>query len=124
MSEEFVQICKFCQREAPKAPLPGYENGWQVYFCEPCQAEYVYNQKGWANPATIHLYVLINDKMYRWTTVSHNGSARLYYIKWPGVPGEKINRGLKQLQFFQDIGQTVVTPDNIEEKIKIMLMLL
>lgn len=115
-----VQICDFCQQEAAYVPLPVNNTGRNlaIHFCKPCGAEYVYWCVDGERAAT-HLYVVINDKTYRWTTYPTRAAAFLAYIEEPGIPGIRPNQKIKNLQKFID--HPFITPQNINEKIRFML---
>jgi hypothetical protein len=120
-----IKICNFCQKEATYAPLtikgvttPDRYRKLRVHYCTDCAAEYVY----WENDgqlAAINLYVIINAKMYRWSTTLGEKVARLWYVKEPGLPGVQPNKGLNLLKSFED--HPDLTPENVAEKIKFML---
>ena len=119
-----VRDCKFCQSPAIYSPIERMENfGIKVYFCHPCQAEYLYfsrndivNEK----PASYSLYTTINNKMYRWTTIS-GGGVNVWYVKNPGEPSVSINEGMEFVAHIKEIGPFSVNPQNIMVKLKIWL---
>jgi len=102
-------------------PLEAMErHNVSVYFCHPCQAEYLFFRDG--SRASVSLYTTIKDKMYRWTVTSV-GSAQLWHVKEPGVPGVKVNEGMFTVKSFSgNIPQ--LTPDNINEKVRTWLLFL
>lgn len=120
-----TQICDFCQGDTLYAPLTAKGTGGasnvrtlRVHFCHTCQAEYVY----WSNDgdrASLHLYTTINGKVYRWTTYPNRAAAFLSYVEEPGIPGLRPNQKIATLQKFCD--HPLITPQNIEEKIRFML---
>lgn len=119
-----IQICDFCQQETAYVPLvakvvgTSSERLLRVHFCQGCMAEYVYWSQDGERAAT-HLYVVINDKTYRWTTYPTRAAAFLAYIEEPGIPGIRPNQKIKNLQKFID--HPFITPQNINEKIRFML---
>lgn len=120
-----IQICDFCQQETSYVPLTAKGTGGssnsrtlRVHFCKPCMAEYVYWSRD-GDLASTHLYTEINGKTYRWTTYPTRSAAFLAYIEEPGIPGLRPNQKVQTLQKFID--HPVITPRNIEEKIRFML---
>ena len=113
--------CRFCGRVATYAPLEEMDRyNIRVYFCHPCQAEYLF----WANDdaASWSLYTTYNGRMYRWT-LSVTGSAQLWHIKTPGIPGTRRNENLEFIRgFVNDIPN--MTPDNFLDKLSIYLVFL
>lgn len=93
----------------------------KIHFCQQCQAEYVC----WDDDQTIgsvNLYTTINDKMYRWSVSPFDKTGRLWFIKTPGVMGQIPNKDLVLLKVFEEFAP--VTPQNIKEKIRLMLTFL
>jgi hypothetical protein len=108
-------ICKFCQKTADVAPIKEMtELGGIVFFCHPCQAEYVFFKSG--TQASQSLYTTINDKMYRFTTIPGIDKIYLWYVEKPGIPGILKNEKLK-LIFSTEISVNNVTPRNINDKV-------
>jgi hypothetical protein len=125
-------ICDFCQKEVPHFPMKILEkNDIQVFYCETCRAEYIYHKRNEFVSAR-HLYTTIKDKTYRWSISYYQDDdddgfhkmARLYYIKDPGLPGISYNLGMELLQRFEPGHYSVITPENIINKIKFMLLFL
>lgn len=121
--------CKFCAKETVYVPLiiKG-GNGdksfhkFDVHYCYNCAAEYV--KFGDAN--SIHIYTTINNKMYRWSVndiESHPQLGTIWYIGEPGEPGVRTNRKLKLLKSFHG-NFPQITPENIERKLRFMLLFL
>jgi hypothetical protein len=115
--------CSHCGGFAGYAPIPEMDyHEADVYFCHRCQAEYIYF-RGTGNLASVSLYTTINGKMYRWSTNRTIG--QLWRIKIPGIPGEKKNEGVEMIRSFNpDVGEAIpnITPENIEEKIRTILV--
>lgn len=114
--------CKYCGRGAGYAPLQELVSyGVDVYFCKPCSAEYVF----WARASkdegytSCSLYTEINSKVFRLTFQS-DGTANLWYVKTPGVPGTRANRDLEMIKSFSQHPDAI--PSNINEKIKTWLV--
>ena len=126
-SETQQKPCKFCQQMATYAPLDELEiYGVKVFYCYQCKAEYLYYTSG-GTPTTyasVSLYTEINNKMYRWTIIEngHGKSARLWWIKNPGIPGTRINSDLESVVYFEDfVPPSDITPQNIMNKISLWL---
>lgn len=120
--------CKFCPTKnynAVYAPIDDMErHGAHVFFCHACQAEYIYFADGIC--ACTSLYTTINNKMYRWTVTSV-GTGNLSYIGQPGIPGVKKNDQIQTIKYFDpQQGHKVhhLTPQNVQEKLKIWLLFL
>lgn len=117
-------ICDFCKQEAPHTPIQALESkGLKIYFCENCNTEYtLWNDQ---TPAARHMYVTINDKLYRWTITRAGQGVKAYlrYYKDPGIPGAMVNRNQELLQIFTE-SIPEITPDNIEQKIRFILLFL
>jgi hypothetical protein len=113
-------ICRFCQNPAEHKPLPEAETlAMEIYFCFTCGAEY----STYSGRLNIYysLYTFINNRLYRWST--GGVSSYLYYISVPGIPGVKVNSGVTLVTSF-DSELLNITPQNINEKIKTILMFL
>jgi hypothetical protein len=123
-------ICTFCQQETIDKSLPlELSNTTTVFrllkvnFCEKCVAEYVYWSEGDEIPFVTNLYVTINGKMYRWSLHYHEEKGRLWYVEEPGEPGIRANKKLKLLKTFHKADETpIITPQNILEKVKLILL--
>lgn len=112
--------CTFCGAGATYSPLDELDkHGVDVYFCHPCRAEYLYFWDGQC--ASTSLYTEINKKMYRWTISS--SSAVLWYIKNPGTPGTRKNDGIEFIKAFKE-DVPVITPQNVNEKLRTWLIFL
>lgn len=118
--------CSFCGQAAGYAPVPAMErHGASVYFCHPCQAEYVYfdNTNYLSNTS---LYTKINDKTYRWS-VQSAGPAQIWHIAKPGAPGLFKNEGVSLVKSFNTNNGDVIpqlTPQNVNEKLRVWLVFL
>lgn len=117
--------CKFCQKDAVYVPLvikggrgDSKYHTFDVRYCYECAAEYV----DWGGITSIHLYTTINSRMYRWSIEDGGTLARLWYIGEPGEPGVRANRKLKLVKSFKETPQ--ITPENIERKLRFMLLFL
>lgn len=116
-----LKPCRFCINGASYAPLNEMEkHDIKVYFCHDCKAEYLYFPDGLA--ASVSLYTEINQRMYRWT-VSSQHVAQLTYIKDPGIPGTRKNENLEFIKSFKK-DYPHITPQNINEKIRVWLVFL
>lgn len=121
-----IKICHFCDKETAYVPLsvgspykPLSPKMLRVHFCQACQAEYVY----WSDDGTLsflHLYTTINDKMYRWTVSESEKAACLSYVEKPGIPGRRANEKIQLLKKLED--HPDLTPQNVAEKIKFILL--
>lgn len=110
--------CMFCPNMAGYYPLnETSQYGIAVHFCHTCQAEYLFYQSG--DKASVSLYTEINGKTYRWTVLSSN-DATLWWIKEPGIPGQKKNEGLVVVRSFEAPAPQL-TPSNVKEKIQLWL---
>lgn len=111
--------CKFCGRGASYAPLAEMDKyGADVYFCHPCQAEYVF----WSRTEdfnSVSLYTTLNGKMYRLQYQADN-VAVLSHIKTPGEPGTRVNKDIERIKVFSYHPEA--TPENVNEKIKTWLV--
>jgi hypothetical protein len=114
--------CQFCGQGAGYAPLPDRDTkGVSIYFCHPCQAEYLVY---WDGPqASVSLYTEINGETYRWTSTNAN-TYTLNHIIDPGVPGVRGNGDIKLIRYFRDIPNPNVTPQNVKEKVRTWLVFL
>ena len=116
-----VRICKFCNQEAAYKPLKEMNLFFDIYFCEPCLAEYLYYSSSisgteedlWA----YSLYTYINEQLYRWN-VSMSGSGLIWHIKEPGVPGVTPNRKTKLIKSITQNPLPIITPQNINERLR------
>jgi hypothetical protein len=111
--------CKFCQKETIYAPLHYGGRKFEVYYCFDCMTEYVH----WANINNVHQYAMINDRMYRWSIELDGTLGRLWYVAEPGTPGKIPNKGLKLVKSFKQNYPTI-TPQNIQEKLRFILLFL
>lgn len=130
MTEAFQQHhlpkpCEYCGGSAGYSPIDEMNrHEADVYFCQRCKAEYIYFRRT-EFLANTSLYVEINGKTYRW---SHNrGIGQLWFIEKPGEPGVRRNDGIKLVRTFSPgVGESVpqITPSNIEEKVRTILVFL
>lgn len=130
---EYQKPCKFCEGFSIYSPIEQMDyHGVGVYFCHPCKAEYLYfgpNSRAkriTSDLASTSLYTEINNRTYRWT-VNSAGTAGLWRIKEPGTPGQKKNEGLVSIKSFSaHQGDTIpiITPSNVNEKIRTWLTFL
>ncbi|CAM6006096.1 unnamed protein product [Sphagnum balticum] len=78
---------------------------------------------------SISLYTKINDKIYRWT-VYKGIQGTLWWVKDPGKPGTRVNKDLVAIKSFgsENIDDPdflpVLTPSNINEKLRTWLTML
>lgn len=108
--------CKFCRDEMVYCPIDVQSHMFEVHYCYNCSYEVVV---GWGES----LYKIVNERMYRWSLVAETEVARLWHVGEPGIPGERPNRKMKLVKTFNSHHPNV-TPDNIEQKIKFMLLFL
>ena len=117
--------CTYCGGPAGYAPIAEMDyHEADVYFCQRCRAEYVYFRRT-DFLANTSLYVDIGEKTYRWSETRSIG--QLWYVEKPGEPGKKKNEGMKLVRSFSpDLGETIpgITPFNIEEKVRTILVFL
>jgi len=110
-----VQICQYCGNPTTYSPIAQMERyGYKVFFCHTCQVEYV-NQSDWSRVA---LYTTVKGKMFRYTMAKNEAYAQLWKIDKPGIPGVRVNEKMKLIVSFNDIQGIVITPQNIQSKIK------
>jgi len=96
-------------------------HGIKVYFCDTCFAEYTFWQDG--EPMSENLYVTVRDKLYRWNYSPSTDTARLWYIKSPGIPGTRKNDDVKLIHTFKGYNDIPnITPANFEEKLRTYLL--
>jgi hypothetical protein len=121
-----TQTCTFCHKDAVYVPLVvKAKNGrsthrvFEVYYCYDCKAEYVH----FGNIKNHHLYTTINNRMYRWSVEIDGAMGRLWYVGEPGEPGVTPNRKMELVKNFHAI-YPAITPGNIQEKLKFILLFL
>lgn len=111
--------CRFCGKDAIYSPLLEAEcHGMKIFFCYPCQTEYVYrgsSERYW----TSSIYADVNGKKYRWSDINTNYI--LWHIKDPGVPGVSSNKNLNFVASFSKKDAVGITPTNLADKIKTWL---
>lgn len=111
--------CRFCQKETVYVPLTiSARRTFKVYHCYDCSYEYV-DELSWSNH---HLYTSINNRMYRWSVDESGTAAHLWYVGEPGEPGVRANRKLFLVKSFKDFPS--ITPQNIERKLRFILLFL
>lgn len=116
-------LCNFCQKEtSDKSISLTPKRNMKVDFCTDCSAEYVYWSDANETPYAVHLYATIGDKMYRWSSYFGHAVGHLWYIEVPGIPGLVPNRKTKLLKTLQD--DPKITPQNINEKISLIILFL
>ena len=118
--------CKFCNGQAEYRPLKEMDTkGLAIYFCYPCQAEYLTIKKT-RYLISHNIYADINERKYKWTQTSDGRDGHLYLVKDPGEPGVRPNRDSLIIQSFnaKTGGLPNITPSNFSEKLKILLMLI
>lgn len=119
-----MDICNYCNQENAYVPISiSPERNLSIYYCYPCSAEYVCWVTG--GRESVHLYCKINNNLYRWSPNDYNELnikiGRLWHIKEPGEPGIRANRKMTLLKSFgEDV--PAINPNNIEEKIKLILL--
>ena len=134
--DNIEKYCEYCEKQLEYKPLnfpiksnlakgkayssPIFLN---VFYCEPCFTEYVYLSKN--GKPFIHLYVKINDSLYRWTQpheIILFGPAKLNHIGKPGVSGVSQNEDVSLIkEFYEKDGFSIITPSNIFTKISKLL---
>lgn len=103
-------------------PIQVKQHRIEVYFCNACQAEFVDHKYDYG--FVINLYTLVNEKMYKWSLLQDvDGYAgTLWYIGEPGEPGVRPNRKVKMLKHLDF--DPLITPENVQRKIEMMLVFL
>lgn len=117
-------ICRFCRKEAPHIPIKELERiGVKNYWCETCRAEYlIWEDSEITNSCT--LYTTIKDKCYCWSTTA-TGRAALWYVEDPGELGKEMQKNRRVLfSIAPRDNQPTITPENVNQKIKTMLVFL
>lgn len=116
--------CRFCQQPVPYSPIEEMEKlEVYAYWCEPCQAEYLYFQDS-NHASSWSLYVTINSRIYRWT-VSASGNAVLVYLKNPNLPRDRVAHEMEKLLWIaKGDPQPTITPQNIRSKVQTYLVFL
>jgi hypothetical protein len=116
--------CQFCQQPAPYSPIEELETiAVSAYWCDNCQAELLYfkdsdHVNSWS------LYVAFNNRVYRWT-VGASGNAALIYVKNAELPRTRVSQDVEKLLLIpRGSTQPVITPQNIEQKVKTYLLFL
>ena len=92
---------------------------FDVHYCYDCRSEYVH----WGQVDSLHLYTIVNNRMYRWSVESSGRLARLWLVGEPGEPGVRPNRKLELVKNFKNI-YPKITPQNINEKLRFILLFL
>lgn len=117
--------CSHCGGFAGYVPIAEMDaHEVDVYFCTRCQAEFTYFRNS-GLLASSSLYTTINSRMYRWCCI--RGTYQLWHIKEPGIPGKMKNGDREMIRAFSpNKGESIpnITPLNIEEKIKTILVFL
>jgi hypothetical protein len=114
--------CKFCSKDTAYVPLQVSKRKFDVHYCYNCSAEYV----SYSDTSSVHIYTIINNKMYRWSVNSiteQSDYGTIWYVGEPGIPGERPNRKMKMLKSF-DTYLPNITPENIVNKLRFMLLFL
>lgn len=115
--------CKFCHKDTVYVPLQiSKTRKFEVYYCYDCSAEYV----NYGDTDSVHIYATLNNKMYRWSVNSitdQDDYGTIWYVGEPGIPGEQPNRKMKMLKSFNTYLPDI-TPENIERKLRFMLLFL
>lgn len=112
--------CIYCKKEVPPAPLPEMEaHAATVFFCHDCKAEYVFWSDGIL--ASHSLYTEISGRTYRWTV--GGGIGQIWYVGDPGEPGVRVNKNMQSIKAFSFKNCPNITPTNIQQKIKNILVL-
>lgn len=114
-----MKDCQFCQKETTYLPLTHAGRHFDVHYCFGCRTQYV----KWAHINNVHLYTLINDRMYRWSIEMDGRLGRLWYIAEPGTPGKIADKGVELIKNFGAAYPTI-NPSNIQEKLKFILTFL
>ncbi len=124
------QPCKFCLKDMVYVPLPiKYKSRSlgatslgpkqiEAYFCYDCSYEYV---RMGIDIENHHLYTVVNNRTYRWSL--EYGVAHIWYVGEPGIPGAQPNRKMFLVKTFKE-GFPAITPQNIERKMRFMLLFL
>lgn len=121
-----MKTCQFCLKDTVYVPLQvSPKHTFHVYWCNDCSAEYLSRD----GVSSTHLYTLISGRMYRWSINQneHNivepYTGSLWFIGEPGEPGVRPNKKLKLLKTFKD-PLPQITPQNVERKLRFILVFL
>lgn len=118
-----MKSCKFCQQEMKDVSftIPGGNGGgkhkFDVHYCFDCN----YERCAIGSTVNHHLYKMINERMYRWSTREEDETGYLWHVGKPGVPGVRLNQDMKLIKFLKKQA-SLITPENIERKIKMILL--
>jgi hypothetical protein len=115
--------CQFCHKEPELSPVEEtIRMRVERYWCGNCRAEYLMFRNE-ESPNSTSLYIQRGDKCYRWTT-TRTGRAALYYVKQM-FDKEHLSRDCEVLYSMSpEDNQPEITPDNVADKIKTMLIFL
>lgn len=118
--------CTYCQKETVYVPLVVKDKAGQathrvfeVHYCYDCEAEYVH----FGAIENVHLYTRVNNRTYRWSIEIDGAMGRLWYVGEPGEPGVRANRKLQLVKNFY-ANYPEINPQNIQEKLKFILLFL
>lgn len=115
-----IVYCSFCGKVTPEVKCDGLnKHGLDVYYCNECSTEYLYWSDG--KFAGIYLYVNIGERSYRWST--NSDKTKGYLRRCQPSPHAETPYPVKLLASF-DAPLPEITPDNIEQKVKTMLVFL
>jgi hypothetical protein len=118
-----ILLCKFCQKPVALSPVEeAIRMNVQRYWCGVCRAEYLMFPHEEV-PNSISLYTCRGDKFYRWT-VTKTGRAVLYYVKQM-FNEQHLSHDCEVLYSMSpEDNQPDITPENVADKIKTMLIFL
>lgn len=109
------KICEFCNKETAYIPIAEMEeHDATVYFCYDCHAEYTFFPRG--QRANASLYVKVGERTFRWS-VNSSGTAQLWFVGTPGIPGVSKNLDMKCLKVFKETDIPELNPANATERI-------
>jgi len=133
--------CQYCQQPTESIHLPEFDDyGAFIRFCHACQAE----QLCWSSDEAIisnSLYAKINNRLYRWTVASSpvvdqlgipfNIVGSLWHVidaigYEPGMGTFHTREiaNMEHIKTFRGEIAPILTPQNIEQKIRTWLMML
>jgi hypothetical protein len=115
--------CQFCQQDIKSSPIEeAIRMGADRYWCDKCQAEYLMFRHE-DEPNSVSLYVSLNDKNYRWTA-TRTGRGLLFHVGEMFNPQHLSHDCEVLFSLSPEDHKPNITPDNVVEKIKTMLIFL
>lgn len=111
-------ICHFCDKETNNSSF-SLTARINIEYCCSCKAEYVYIGKALWH---CNLYTVINSKLYLYCKAMCYDTAFIDLIKNPGIVGLVPNKDRKRVIYFSS-NSPIITPSNINEKLKTFVLL-